>query len=134
MSTVASLAALSIASAGVGLQWLRFLRGEDISEPVHIPNVICRACPEPYENSVPEHRRFLLPLLAAPGFWLELFVAYLIGIHLVFVACLCKYGCRRTSGGVASGRRVGVRTRIEGAVPARHADPGDLPGGPRVVA
>ena len=131
MASYPALAGLLVASAGVGLQWVRLLRGQDISEPLHLPPLVCGVCPPRFEASVPEHRLFLLDLIASPEIWLELFVVYLIGVHLVLGLFICKYG-RRCCCGFPAGRRVGLRSRIGGAVPARHADIGDIRGRPGV--
>ena len=94
MASGSALAGLVIASAGVGLQWCRFLQGHDISEPIHLPPLVCPACPTQYEDTVEEHRLFLLELVSSPGIWLELFGAYLLGLHLLIAVLLCRYGRR----------------------------------------
>ena len=129
MASASALAGLVIASAGVGLQWLRFWRGEDISEPLRLPTVICPACPPRFEALVPERRLFLLDFAISPGFWLELVIGYVIGLHLVLGLLLCRYG-RRWCCASPSRRRVGIRSRIEGAIPAGSAIAGELRDGP----
>ena len=131
MASTSALAGLVIASVGVGLQWIRFLQGGDISEPLRVPPFVCGPCPPRFEDTVPERRLFLLELATSPGFWLELAIGYVIGLHLIVGLLLCRYGHRRCCTS-ASGRR-GFRARIEGAVPTRHALAGDIRVGPRVA-
>ena len=140
MTSAPALAGLLVASAGVSLQWLRFLRGEDISEPFHIPPIFGDPVCEPRvcaEDALPERRRVLLDFLLSPGLWVEFTVGYIVGLHLILCFVLCRYGCHRCRA-PPSPRRTGIRTRIEGAVPAGHAGARELRDGsgvaPRALA
>ena len=131
MASTSALAGLVIASFGVGLQWIRLFQGGDISEPLRVPQFVCGPCPPRLEDTSPERRLFFLELATSPVFWLELGIGYVVGLHVIVGLLLCRYGRRRCCTS-ASGRR-GLRARIEGAVPARHALAGDVRVGPRVA-